>query len=139
MLKRYLKTRQDNLTTMVNVRQQMQAKVDQEQMRLNLLQQHIGGMQKPANMSCSMSMLNASEMRNALSKMEYEQQARIELARSELSRQQQACTRQAQFNLGIEKLIERRDIEAQKIALSRQQKRDDELATQFALRDRSSI
>lgn len=134
MLKKYLQTQQDNFDLMRSRFSQLQHLAEQEQQRSQLLNQHINAMETSAQMVCSLSLQNLSGLKGIMHDMAAQQVLRSDAAIQEANRQQQACNKQAAYNLAIAQLIEQRQ-RRQIIKQQRQeQKLQDEIAMQMLQR-----
>ncbi|MBU1309406.1 MAG: hypothetical protein KKE30_07735 [Gammaproteobacteria bacterium] len=134
MLKKYLQTQQDNFDLMRSRFSQLQQLAEQEQQRSSLLSQHINGMESSEQMACSLSLQNLSGLKGLMHDMAAQQQLRSEAAVQEANRQQQACNKQAAYNLAIAQLLEQRQ-QRQLLKQQRQeQKLQDEIAMQMLQR-----
>lgn len=131
MLKKYLQTQQDNFDLMRSRFNQLQQQAEHELQRSDMLAQHMRSMETSAQMACSLSLQNLSGLKVIMQDMAVQQQQRSDLARQEASQQQQACNKQAAYNLAIEQLLQQRQQRQQLQQQRREQKQQDELALQM--------
>lgn len=137
MLKKYLKTQQDNFDVMRSRHSQLQRQAEHEQQRSNLLTQHIDSMETNQQMACSLSLQNLSGLKVIMHDMAEQQQHRSLQAQQEAAMQQQACSKQAAYNLAIEQVLEQRRQRQLLQQQRREQKQQDELAMQMHIRQRA--
>ncbi len=134
MLKKYLQTQQDNFDLMRSRFSQLQQQAEHEQQRSEILAQHINSMETSRQMACSLSLQNLSGLKHMLHDMAGQQQLRCQQAQQEASIQQQACSKQAAYNLALEQLLDKRAQQQTLLLQRREQKVQDELAMQLVLR-----
>ncbi|MGP9802856.1 hypothetical protein [Rheinheimera sp. NSM] len=137
MLKKYLQTQQDNFDAMRSRHSRLQQLAGQEQQRSSVLAQHIGSLESNQQMLCSLSLQNLSGLKHIMHDLAAEQQQRSALAEQEAVTQQQACNKQAAYNLAIEQLLQQRQQRQLLQQQRREQKQQDELAMQMHLRRRT--
>lgn len=138
MLKKYLQTQQDNFDVMRSRHSQLQRQAEHEQQRSSLLAQHIDSMETSCQMVCSLSLQNLSGLKVIMHDMAQQQQHRSLLAQQEATMQQQACSKQAAYNLAIEQVLEKRRQRQVLQQQRREQKQQDELAMQMYQRQLAS-
>lgn len=134
MLKKYLQTQQDNLDQMKVRQVQLQNNAELEQQRLIQLSEHIASLEKPEKMVCSLSLQNLAGLKMIMQELQQEQQQRSEQALQEVSMQQQACRKQAAYNMGISELLSSREQVAMQQKQRQEQKQQDELSMQMFFR-----
>lgn len=118
MLKKYLEQQQANLKQMGQRQQQLNQQAANEERRLQLLTEHISGMERSYQMKSALGLQNLASMKTVLQDMQQQQQEKVGAALSELQQQQLVCQKQVAYSKGIEAVIHNREYSA----LQKQQK-----------------
>ena len=88
MLKKYLEQQQANLKQMGQRQQQLNQQAANEERRLQLLTEHISGMERSYQMKSALGLQNLASMKTVLQDMQQQQQEKVGAALSELQQQQ---------------------------------------------------
>ncbi|RRJ20226.1 hypothetical protein EIK76_11920 [Rheinheimera mesophila] len=135
MLKKYLEQQQANLKQMGQRQQQLNQQAANEERRLQLLTEHISGMERSYQMKSALGLQNLASMKTVLLDMQQQQQHKTQAAYAELQQQQQVCQKQVAYSKGIEAVIQHRELAAQQKQQKAEQQQADEIAMQlFQLR-----
>ena len=135
MLKKYLEQQQANLKQMGQRQQQLNKQAANEERRLQLLTEHISGMERSYQMKSALGLQNLASMKTVLQDMQQQQQDKVGAALSELQQQQWGCQKQLAHSKGIEAVIHHREFNAQQKQQKAEQQQADEIAMQlFQLR-----
>lgn len=131
MLKKYLEQQQANLKQMGQRQQQLNQQAANEERRLQLLTEHISGMERSYQMKSALGLQNLASMKTVLQDMQQQQQEKVGAALSELQQQQLVCQKQVAYSKGIEAVIHNREFTAQQKQQKAEQQQSDEIAMQL--------
>ena len=131
MLQKFLSTKEAQLERMLQHKVRLESTLELENSRAEQLLHYKQLLQTVSPMTNSMALNNQANMLFVLNEMQQKQIEKIEQATTDLTRHQSACLTQARFNLGVEKLVDRRKKEAERKALHSEAKIADENATQM--------
>jgi hypothetical protein len=129
MLKKYLEQQQANLKQMGARQQQLNQQAANEERRLQLLTDHMGGMERSYQMKSALGLQNLAAMKTVLQDMQQQQQQKVSAAVSELQQQQLVCQKQVAYSKGIEAVLLKREA----IALQKQQKAEQQQSDEIAM------
>lgn len=111
MLKQFLSLKQTQLDGMLRRKSQLEDALSLESSRVTQLNNYRDMLSVVETTTSSVTLTNQSQMVGVISNMQAEQNAKVNEAKSDLSRHAQACLKQASFNLGIEKLVDKQQRE----------------------------
>ncbi|MCH1929356.1 hypothetical protein L9G16_04115 [Shewanella sp. A25] len=132
-LNRYLELQQRKFDKMQQRREQLKLQQELEQYRFEQLHEHLGEIRHD---SCcqSLFMQNNSAIQMQLLELCEQQRQRVAQSKQDYQQQHSACMHQIGFNLGLERLLARREEEEQARLDAQEQKQLDELVSNYHFR-----
>ncbi len=131
MLQQFLVSKQEQLDSMLKRKAQLENTLKTEHSRCEQLEEYKQWLNATHTKTNSLMLNNSADLVVIVTKMQEEQDQKLEQAQSDFSRHEQACRHQACFNLGIEKLVDKRQQEVLAQQIREDLKIADEHATQM--------
>ncbi len=125
-LNRYLELQERKFDKMQQRREHLRQQKELEQHRFEQLTEHLSELRNDIA-SHPLLLQNTAAIQTQLLELCDQQQVRIDESHQELQQQHQACMQQIGFNMGLQRLLDRRAADAQAKLATQEQKQLDEL------------
>ncbi|WP_417763247.1 hypothetical protein [Shewanella sp.] len=127
-LNKYMELQQRKLEHMQQRRQELLQQQQLEETRLFQLNEHIDALTVQPG-SNALLLQNMAQMKHQMQGLCQQQHQRVAEVSQDVGRQQQACSKQVGFNLGLQKLLQQREMAEQLRQAKKEQHQLDELIT----------